>query len=119
MIRLEIDEIPPSLNRWSRLHWSKQRLIKQDWAWLIKAACLAAKTGRPSYRLARVQITLLFPVVRRRDIDNYAPKMILDGLVGAGILEDDRADRVDVRWDFGRGARRQTIIEIQNMETKT
>ena len=112
MIRLEIDEIPPSLNRWAHLHWLKQRQIKQDWAWLIKAACLAAKVGRPSYRLAGVEITLIFPVVRRRDIDNYAPKMILDGLVNAGVILDDRSDWVKVTWDIVKGNERRTIIDI-------
>lgn len=113
MIRLEIDEIPPSLNRWAKLHWSEQRMIKQDWAWMIKAAVLTAKVGRPMYRLAAVKITLIFPVIRRRDIDNYTPKMVMDGLVNAGIIQDDRADWVDVKWGFAQGAERQTIIEVE------
>lgn len=115
MIRLEIDDIPPSLNRWTHLHWSKQRLIKQDWAWLIIAECLKEKCGRPRYKFARVMITLVFPVVRRRDIDNYAPKMIMDGLVDSGIIQDDRADWVKVQWEFGKGENRRTIIEIDEM----
>lgn len=48
MIRLEIEGTPPSLNQWTTLHWSRQRQIKQDWAWLVKAACLVAKAGRPA-----------------------------------------------------------------------
>ena len=112
MVRLVIPEIPPSLNRWAHLHWTKQRQIKQDWAWLIKAACLTARAGRPQYRLATVDISLIFPVMRRRDIDNYAPKMVLDGLVAAGMIEDDRADWVRVRWRFEKGNERKTIIDI-------
>lgn len=115
MIRLEIEGTPPSLNQWTTLHWSKQRLIKQDWAWLILAACLSAKTGRPHYKLATVHITLIFPVLRRRDLDNYAPKSIMDGLVNAGIIQDDRNDWVKVTWDMVGGCERKTIIDIQNM----
>ena len=116
MIRLESEGTPPSLNQWTTLHWSKQRLIKQDWAWLILAACLSAKAGRPQYKLATVRITLIFPVLRRRDIDNYAPKMILDGLVNAGIIQDDRNDWVKVTWDIVKGNERKTVIDIQKLE---
>jgi len=112
MIRLEIEGVPPSLNQWTTLHWSKQREIKQEWAWLIKAACLAAKCGRPQYKLATVRIILEFPVLRRRDIDNYAPKMLLDALVNEGIIQDDRSDWVDVDWSFAKGDKRRTIIRI-------
>ena len=110
---IEIDGVPPSLNKWARLHWAKQREIKQEWAWLVKAACLAAKVGRPGYKMATVKITLIFPVMRRRDIDNYAPKFLLDPLVGAGIILDDRADWVDVSWHFAKGDKRETIIEVE------
>ncbi len=119
MIRLEIDGTPPSLNRWMRQHWTVQQATKHEWAWLIKAACLSAKIGRPHYKLATVRITLIFPVVRRRDIDNYAPKMILDGLVNAGVIQDDRSDWVKVTWDIVKGRERKTVIDIQNMEVET
>lgn len=119
MIRLEIDGTPPSLNQWMRWHWTVQQQSKKDWAWLILAACLSAKAGRPQYKLATVHITLIFPVLRRRDIDNYAPKMILDGLVNAGIIQDDRNDWVKVTWDMVKGNERKTVVDIQNMEAET
>jgi len=112
MIRLEIAGTPPSLNKWMRQHWTVRQAMNHEWAWLIKAACLSAKAGQPRYHLARVDITLIFPVVRRRDIDNYAPKMILDGLVNAGIIQDDRNDWVDVKWHIVKGNERRTIIDI-------
>ena len=55
-------------------------------------------------------------VERRRDIDNYAPKMILDGLVAAGMIEDDRADWVRVGWRFEKGTERKTIIDIAEIQ---
>ncbi|MBP2665775.1 MAG: hypothetical protein H6Q76_755 [Firmicutes bacterium] len=117
MIRLEIEGTPPSLNQWTTLHWSQQQQIKKDWAWLVKAACLTAKAGRPEYKLATVHIALVFPVVRRRDLDNYAPKAIMDGLVNAGILQDDRNDWVKVTWAFAKGLQRKTIIDIAAVES--
>lgn len=64
-----------------------------------------------------MNITLMFPVVRRRDLDNYAPKAIMDGLVNAGILQDDRNDWVKVKWDFAKGDKRRTIIDIAEVES--
>ena len=40
-------------------------------------------------RWATVKITYFFPDNRRRDPDNYAGKMILDGLTAAGVIVDD------------------------------
>lgn len=114
MIRLELDGIPPTLNEWARTHWTKQREKKNEWEWTVLAAALKAKTGRPGYQEARIHITYHFKQKRRRDTDNYAPKFLLDALVKAGIIEDDRADRVNVTWAFitGTGVR-QTVIEIK------
>ena len=112
MIRLEIEGTPPSLNQWMRWHWTVQQQSKKDWAWLILAACLSAKAGRPQYKLATVHITLIFPLLRRRDIDNYTPKSIMDGLVNAGIILDDRSDWVEVKWQMVSGKKRRTIIDI-------
>jgi Holliday junction resolvase RusA-like endonuclease len=117
VIRIEIDGTPPSLNKWARLHWGHQRKMKQDWAWLIKAAVLAAKIGRPEIKFARVTIILSFPVNRRRDIDNYTPKVILDGLVAAGVIMDDRSDWIDVQWRLVKGDKRCTVIEVVEYET--
>lgn len=119
MIRLEIEGTPPSLNKWMRWHWTVQQQSKQEWAWLILAACLAAKVGRPQYKLATVHITLIFPVLRRRDLDNYTPKSIMDGLVNAGIIQDDRSDWVKVTWDIVKGDGRKTVIDIQNTEAES
>ena len=112
-IRIEIEGTPPSLNKWMRWHWTVQQQVKKDWAWLILAACLAAKIGRPRIKQATVHITLEFPTTRRRDTDNYAPKVIMDGLVNAGVIQDDRADWVSVSWRFIKGPAKKTIIEIR------
>ena len=79
---------------------------------------MSAKAGRPQYKLATVRITLIFPVVRRRDLDNYTPKSIMDGLVNAGIILDDRNDWVKVTWDIVKGRERKTVINIQKLEAE-
>ena len=93
---------------------------KQEGLGLADLGGLSIGQGRrPKYKLATVHITLIFPVLRRRDIDNYAPKMILDGLVNAGLIQDDRNDWVKVTWDIVKGNERKTVIDIQKLEVET
>jgi len=113
MIRLEIPDIPPSLNEWTRMHWTKQHQVKIEWAWTVLACAMTAKTGKPHFKMATVKITYYFTKKRRRDTDNYAPKFLLDALVQAGIIQDDRDDWVKVSWDFASGPTKKTIIEIR------
>ena len=47
-------------------------------------------------RNAVVTLTYYFKDKRRRDPDNYSGKMILDGLVRAGILKDDSFSNIDL-----------------------
>lgn len=88
-MKIVIPEIPPSLNRYAgRKNVHEYRREKDLWrdrvAWL-------AKVIRPEkpFEQATVRITYFFPDSRRRDPDNYAGKMILDGLTAAGVIADD------------------------------
>lgn len=115
-IILTIDAIPPTLNEWTRTHWTKQRAAKCEWQWRILACVLPLKIGKPQHKKAKVTITYQFTTNRRRDIDNYAPKFIMDALVNAGLIKDDRADCIQVSWGFEQGTKRQTIIQIEPRE---
>lgn len=65
---------------------------------MADAIYMLALTKRlPCIKLATVQIIYYCEVRRVLDpIDNYAPKFILDSLVKARLLEDDRGDWVNV-----------------------
>lgn len=117
---LTIPGVPPSINRWARLHWAKQREIKQDWETQVWAAAYQSRATRLRLERARVRITYFFATNRRRDKDNYAPKMLMDGLVKAGVLMDDSKDRVDLDWGFARGEPERTeivIVEVRQCHT--
>jgi len=60
-----------------------------------------------------VRITYYFAANRRRDKDNYTPKMLMDGLVKAGVLMDDSKDRIDLDWGFAQGSPERTEIVIE------
>lgn len=65
------------------------------------------------FKKSVVTITYYFKDKRRRDPDNYSGKMILDGLVRTGILQDDSFNNIDLVLcgDYDKDNPR-TVIEI-------
>ena len=95
-ITITIPDIPPSLNKWSRMHWAKAAEIKKRWEADVYYSAYSQRPKEP-YRYAKVTITYYFKDNRHRDIvDNYSPKFLMDGLVKAKILEDDRTEYVGI-----------------------
>lgn len=86
--RYSIPEIPPSNNKFigRTNRWDYQN-EKKKWAQFVQLYCVP----KPSNPIQRAKITLVyhFKDERRRDPDNYSGKMLLDGLVKAGIIADD------------------------------
>lgn len=84
---------PPSTSNDQRRrgHWSQQAAAKREVtdgvAWLARIQHL------PRMRRVAVMVTWWPPDRRRRDTDGLAPfvKACLDGIVQAGVLEDDHA----------------------------
>jgi Holliday junction resolvase RusA-like endonuclease len=82
-----IPELPPSLNEWSRQHWSERdRRVEEMTENLtgLRRAFRIPRVERP-----RVQLVYYFATRRHRDPDNYAGKFLLDGLRHSGIIADD------------------------------
>ena len=88
MLTYTIPEIPPSNNKFiGRTNRWEYQDVKKQWAKLIQFMC-CPKPPEPLTNVT-VKITYYFKDRIRRDPDNYSGKMILDGLVRAGILKDD------------------------------
>ena len=90
-----IPALPPSNNEFmGRAAQWKYQEVKKKWEALVKTCCKPV----PDKPIQKTQVTLnyYFPDNRRRDPDNYSGKMILDGLVRAGILVDDSFHCVDL-----------------------
>lgn len=88
-MKIVILEIPPSLNRFAgRKNVHEYRDEKDRWKAMVAWLAKAQRPERP-FEQAAVRITYFFPDSRRRDPDNYAGKMILDGLTAAGVIADD------------------------------
>ena len=107
-----IPDIPPSNNKFigRENRWEYQN-IKKEWARVI-ALCCNPKPPKPLKR-AVVRITYHFPDKRRRDPDNYSGKMLLDGLVRAGIISDDSFLCIDLQLKavFDKGGFTEINIE--------
>lgn len=114
MIMVKLDYVPPSLNKTSNWHWARKSKEKKKVEEDIYMLTRDLNLEKP-IRYAKIKITYFFPDKRRRDvIDNYNPKWICDGIVKAGIIEDDRYQYVGVpelAADYSKN-NAHTIIQI-------
>lgn len=101
----------PFLNSNQRLHY-RQRMERTK-AWRT-AGREAAYDLRTSYERAHIVCAIRWPDNRRRDPGNWYPtaKAAVDGIVDAGILEDDDSLHLigpDMRREYPNGPVRLTI----------
>ena len=111
----EILGVPSSLNKFAgRMNSWEYRREKKDWTKRVYMYCLP----RPCRPIAKaiVEISYYFPTGHRHDPDNYAGKMILDGLVEAGILADDSFDNIElmIRKAGVDKKRPRTVVRIRS-----
>ena len=108
-----IPEIPPSLNKYKgRSNVWQYRKDKAEWEQKVAVYCLP----RPKKPIPKSVLTLtyFFKTRIRHDPNNYDGQFITDGLVKAGIIEDDSFDNIELllRGDYDKDNPR-TEIEIQ------
>jgi hypothetical protein len=116
-ITIEIDDLPPSKNVWSRLHWSRQRRIFANWYELVAFHPKRREWPKLKGRVT-VEVQFHFPDRRVRDTQNligFPP--LFDALInkggGIGVIEDDRSDKMSLQVPapIVDGTRR-TVIRI-------
>lgn len=91
-MKLIIYQIPPTNNKYigNSRNYNEYRKAKEKWHGLVLAAILESKAKlKKPLEKAIVRITYFFPDNRRRDLDNYSGKMLLDPLVKEGVIVDD------------------------------
>ena len=95
VVTLPYDKPPLSAN--TRLFWAEEakrrKKIRGDVRLLVRDARLGLKPLKPGQKL-KVQLVYTPATNRRRDTDNLVPtlKPICDGIVDAGLVEDDTPD---------------------------
>jgi Holliday junction resolvase RusA-like endonuclease len=115
-VKYVIPEIPPSNNKFiGRENRFEYQQYKKAWADKVRLLC-RPKPKKPIEK-SNVLLTYFFPDNRRRDPDNYSGKMIMDGLVRAGIIKDDSFDCVSLFLD-GQYDKENPRTEIYIREIK-
>ena len=112
---ITVEKIPPSDNKFKgRNNVWEYRVEKAKWLDMVLWLCKGKAPEKP-FKKATVTITYFFPTKGRRDPDNYSGKFILDGLVQAGILQDDSFKCIDLRLR-GNYDRQKPRTEIEILE---
>jgi hypothetical protein len=126
VIEIGIAGIPTRPNENRRLHWSARAKDEKIWRNSARLSALDAlrRSGHADdYPLRRAAIEYVFVLERASgDLDGLvaAAKPLLDGIVEAGVLVDDRVGvlvALSSRWV--RGPRKGVIIRIREVGERT
>ena len=118
MWKIELDHLPDSkLNPNARLHYMLLHKAKREAK--EEAYVIAKKGGVPDkpYHRVHINITYVSTDKRRRDMDNLlaSTKPTIDGIVTAGVIEDDSVFNVSYSLYYEVGDKTKTIIEIEEI----
>jgi len=103
------DKVPSWNKMYAGVHWAARKKEADDWHNLIFFKCKELKI--PKYKSA--DITIISTSKRPLDPDNICAKLIIDGLVHAGVLPDDSYKYVEsVLLMSTKGKEEETIIRI-------
>jgi|TARA_R100000306_G_scaffold32966_1_gene34414 crossover junction endodeoxyribonuclease RusA len=114
-MKIELGSLPdPQLNPNKRHHpmrLARTKKVARKVAW-----ALALEAGVPRTPLSKAHITITFVAKDRirRDLDNLVASMkaYIDGIVDAGVIEDDSATNVSYSFSYERGEKANTIVKI-------
>lgn len=97
-------DVPPSNNKYigsgSRGRNFQYQKEKKAWARKVAAAVGDNKPNKPIEK-SIVTLKYYFGTRHRRDPDNYSGKFLLDGLIEAGVIEDDSFNHITLRLEGG------------------
>lgn len=98
-MEIRIDEIGPSLNNWyAGSHWAQRKKVKDRWRLLVREAVAGCEAVDEEDYPVSIEVTCRFGKGRRGyDADNLGAtsKLVIDGLIKAGIIEDDTRNFVE------------------------
>jgi len=111
-IKIIINEVPLSKNKYVNMHWASRMKYRNDIAWLL---CKKRVLKRTFYE-ATVTFNIYFKTNRKRDIQNYLGGGLiawLDELVDQDFIADDSYDVIGqpiVNFHIDRANPRTEII---------
>ena len=120
-MKITIPELTPSSNRVYRMHWSKQRKLSKDWAWLVRIYLEKAEGELPDNSLPQ-RVHIKSYRVSLCDKDRFIGGLfgLIDGLVKNNLIFDDSeewltltAEQVKVKNRIGQ----KTEVIISSCQT--
>jgi len=111
-IKIIINEVPLSKNKYVNMHWARRMKYKNDIAWLL---CKKRALRRTFYK-ATITFNIYFKTNRKRDVQNYLGGGLiawLDELVDQDFIADDSYDVIGqpiVNFHIDRANPRTEII---------
>ena len=115
-LKIELNELPQSLNVKLRKHWTKQRRESKLWNTLIYQKVFRQLPPSP---LKRAKIRIVKHFWRTMDFDGFVGslKPVVDALVTAGVIEDD-SWKVLQAWEVDQVFRAQKDGPLLQIEIK-
>jgi crossover junction endodeoxyribonuclease RusA len=119
-VRLELPFPPKELSPNARVHYMKKAKVVADYreecAW--EAMVRQHDHGRPVAPPVRAAVTFVVPTRHKRDLDNLLAslKPAWDGLVDAGVLAGDDAERFSVgesKIEVGGALASYVVVELE------
>lgn len=119
MYRIEIDELPPSLNAfYGGMHWAARKKIVDEWHRTIWLACKAAKLPKTLQTPLTLSVTQYCKgVVRDADNAVVGAKLFGDTLKECGYIPDDGPAYIPtVILTTKKGKENKLVVVIQALE---
>lgn len=114
-MKLTIYPIPPTINKYiGRSNIWEYQKDKKKYAEAVRLQAIGLNTR---YSKCTIKVTYYFEDKRRHDPANY-DKMLLDGLVEAGIIKDDNYDVIKEYTTIGSYDKNNPRVEIEISEVK-
>lgn len=113
----QILDLPKMTNSLARLHWSAKMKEARKWKGLVFEKCVELRIC--GLHLEKAQITLTRHSAKEPDFDGVASgfKHILDGLVVAGVLDDDKPSVIGsptYKWEKAKAGEGRVTIKIED-----
>lgn len=111
-MRLDIQAVPPSLNKTLRLHWREKQELNAYWVLLVRGSFKPAKAAE---RKMRVKIILCHARMYDRDNLYGSVKPCVDALRHWRLIADDTDEWLDLTVEQEKcpHKKRHTRIELE------
>lgn len=120
-LKFEIKGLPHSTNSIGRKHWGAKANEARRWRRIVHETILFEGHQRPKTPLKRAELTLTRFSSVCGDADGIASsfKHVIDGLVDAGIIENDRIKNIGFPkydWQFAKKGQGKISIHVKGEE---